>query len=129
MRKRFEFGFGAGIATLVCLVIVCGCHGIEVPKYADLVKAWKPITTYHAAGDGSHIALVQSITNGVESGKYIWPQVSSFGPGGDGFNLTGWRGPTGTSLVDLGPKEGLGSVFDYTKPVAEGSTAKRNFNH
>lgn len=115
MRKSFALHFWANLFAVVCL-LMCGCRAVEAPNYAELIKVWKPVRIYHAGGDGSHIVVVQSVTGGVESGKYIWPQASSFGPGGDGFNLTGWRGPNGTSLIELGPKEGLGSVYDYTKP-------------
>jgi hypothetical protein len=99
---------------VVGLLAASGCSTVERPKYSDLVKAWDPISIYHVA-DGTHIVVVQSITNGVESGKYIWPMFSSIGPGGGGFVLSGWRDNTGSSLIDLGERRGLGTVLEYTR--------------
>ena len=118
MNTRMKLrAFAAAAAGLLS---VSGCHTAEAPKYSDLIKVWHPISIYHVA-DGSHIVLVQSITNGVESGKYIWPMFSSRGPGGDGFALTGWRGPTGSSLIDLGARQGLAAVLEYTKGQPDGA--------
>ena len=102
----------------------CGCRVEVAPKYSDLLKVWHPVSIYHVA-DGTHIVVVQSVTNGIESGKYIWPMNSSAGPGGDGFVLGGWRGPDGSPLIDLGGLQGLATVLEYTKGqqngVADGS--------
>jgi hypothetical protein len=107
-------------AAAAGLLYVSGCHTAEAPKYSDLIKTWHPISIYHVA-DGSHIVLVQSITNGVESGKYIWPMFSSIGPGGDGFALSAWRSPDGFSLIDLGPRQGQATVLEYTRRQPDGA--------
>jgi len=66
MNTRIEArAFAAAAAGLL---FVSGCHTAEAPKYSELIKVWHPISIYHVA-DGSHIIVVQSITNGVESGK------------------------------------------------------------
>ncbi len=101
-------------AWMAGLLASSGCHTVEPLKYSDLIKTWHPISIYHVA-DGSHIVVVQGITNGVESGKYLWPMFSSFGPGGGGFVLSGWRDQRGSSLIELGGTEGLATVFEYTK--------------
>src|SRR5262249_5438709 len=82
-----------------------------------------PISIY-GVGDGSHMVVLQSITNGVESGKYVWPMFSSIGPGGGGFELRGWRDQTGFSLIDLGERHGLGTVFEYTKGQPGGAASR-----
>ncbi len=113
MKTPFKLTVCAvGVAGLLAS---SGCHTVEPLNYTDLLKAWHPISIYHVAADGSHIVVVQSVTNGVESGKYIWPMFSSFGPGGGGFVLSGWRDQTGSSLIELGGREGLATVFEYTK--------------
>ena len=108
IKLRVCAASGAGLLAL------SGCQTAEAPKYSDLIKAWHPISIYHVA-DGTHIVVVQSITNGVESGKYIWPMFSSAGPASNGLVLRGWRGPTGSSLIDLGGRQGLATVLEYTR--------------
>jgi hypothetical protein len=115
-----QFKLSACAAWVTVLLTSSGCHTVEAPKYSDLVKAWHPISIYHVA-DGTHIIVVQSITNGVESGKYIWPMFSSIGPGGSGFVLSGWRDQTGSSLIDLGGREGLATVLEYTRGQPDGA--------
>jgi len=101
-------------AALLWLCAVCGCKTEQAPKYTDLLKTWKPIAVYHVA-DGSHILVVQSITNGIESGKYIWPWFSSLGPGWGGQVLKPW------GVVDLDQRKGLADVYDYTKGQQDGA--------
>src|SRR5881628_873396 len=118
MNTRMKLrAFAAAAAGLLS---VSGCHTAEAPKYSDLIKVWHPISIYHVA-DGSHIVLVQSITNEVESGKYIWPMCSSIGPGSNGFLLSAWRRPAGSCLIELGGRQGLATVFEYTKRQAHGA--------
>jgi hypothetical protein len=67
------------VFVLVWLGAGLGCRthvkSAEVPKYADLVRIWKPIRVSY--GFGGHIVIVQETAGGVESGKYIVPLLSS----------------------------------------------------
>jgi hypothetical protein len=101
-------------AALLSLCAACGCKTEQVPKYTDLLKTWNPIAVHHIA-DGSHILVVQSVTNGIESGKYVWPLSSSRGPALNEGALKPW------GIVDLGPRMGLANVYDYTKGQQGGS--------
>jgi hypothetical protein len=115
MNINLKLTHSAVAAALLWLCTVCGCKTEQAPRYTDLLKTWKPIAVHHVA-DGTHIRVVQSITNGIESGKYICPWLSSLGPNWTGEVLKHW------GVVDLGSREGLADVYDYTKGQQDGAT-------
>jgi len=86
-------------------------------RFMDL----KPVTMYL---DHGNLVVVQKANEGVESGKYVIPFVSSHDPrlGGDGrFILTPVKGFP--KIIDLGREVGtLAEVYEYRKSQPRGPT-------
>jgi len=84
---------------------------IDSKYWADGIKALKPIKVYmHMI----NIVVVQSISDGVEEGKYIHIPVSSYLPmtGDDGFVFT--PEPLSSSSYNLG-----NGVFDFKRTISK----------
>jgi hypothetical protein len=132
MRTQTKTALGIFVAALL-IHALCGCHArrdVHPPAselteakpasatavlYSDFLKSLHPVRVY---SDHINTVVVQRVTDGVESGKYLIPLISSYIPFGEeaGFRIT----PT-DSYVDMGRGTGLAQVYDYRRSQPDGA--------
>ncbi len=130
MKRKLEHLATVAVAT-VCLSSAFGCKSdrttrssavfsqlppeppkvpvdeVSPSKWSAGIRALKPIKVYV---DVTNLIIVQRVADGIESGKYVIPSLSSHGPSGKFIKFT--RVGLLDGLVEGDP---LAEVYDYER--------------